>query len=156
MMPSLEEVSSYLKRQGHEVLCYPEETPTVQAAAAAVGCRPAEIAKSVLLMVGGQPVLVLACGDRKVNSSQLKKASGLSGKVRFPDAGQLLALVGYPAGGVCPFLLPEDLPLLLDDSLRRFATVYPAAGDRHSAVAIPVDALVELTGGRWAEVTVPL
>lgn len=146
----------YLADQGLEVLEYAEETPTVLAAAAQVGCQPSEIAKTVVLLVGGSPVAVAAAGDMKVGSSLLKKQLGRSGKVTLPRGDEVEALTGYPAGGVCPFLLPDELPLLLDSSLQRFTTVYPAAGSRHSAVAVPVARLPELTGGCWAEVCQPL
>jgi len=150
------DVKVFLENFGLKVVEYPDETPTVETAAAAVGCSPAEIAKSVLLLVGGRPLVVVAAGDRKVNSSLLKKAAGFSGKVRLPSAEQVEQLTGYPAGGVCPFLLPEGIPVFLDLSLERFSVVYPAAGTRHSAVPVPAHHLEELTGGNWVNVTVPL
>lgn len=150
------DVATFLKKHGLQAIEYPEETPTVESAAAAIGCSQAEIAKSVLLLVGETPLVVVAAGDRKVNSSLLKRAAGLSGRVRLPGSDQVAQLTGYPAGGVCPFLLPETIPVLLDLSLKRFPSVYPAAGTRHSAVSVPVQSLQSLTGGLWAEVTAPL
>lgn len=151
-MPTIDDVECYLAPRGLQVLRFAAPTPTVETAAAAVGCAPAEIAKSMLLLVGGRPLLVVACGDARVKSSKLKQAAGLSGKVSFPGAEEVLRHTGYAPGGVCPFLLPKELPVLLDLSLRRFDRIYPAAGDDHSAVAIASEQLAEMTGGRFVEV----
>ncbi len=151
-MPSLEEVKAVLAAHGVEVWQYQQPTPTVETAAAAVGCSPAEIAKSLVFIVGGQPLLVVASGDMKVKSSLLKRAANLSGKVLLPDADQVYALTGYAPGGVCPFLLPDDLPVYLDHSLKRFARVYAAAGNAASAVPIDAETLERMTAGSWVEV----
>jgi prolyl-tRNA editing enzyme YbaK/EbsC (Cys-tRNA(Pro) deacylase) len=134
---------------------YREETATAEAAAAAVGCSVAEIAKTLLFLVGGTPVVVVTCGDMKVKSSRLKKAAGLSGKVKLPQGDEVETLTGYLPGGVCPFMLPADLPILLDASLQRFPVVYAAAGNSHSAVPVTVAQLQQLTGAALAEVCDP-
>lgn len=151
-MPSIEEVKAYLAACGVPVLEFATPTPCSLSAAAAVGCSVAEIAKSILFIVGGEPVLVVTSGDMKVKSSLLKQALVRSGKVRLPDAEEVLQHTGYVPGGVCPFLLPPQLPVLLDSSLRRFATVYPAAGNDFSAVPLSVTRLLELTGATEVEV----
>jgi len=151
-MPTIDDVQTHLTPLGLEVLRFAEHTPTAGMAAAAVGCSVAEIAKSILVLVGGQPVLVVTCGDRKIKSSKLKKAAGLSGKVTFPGPDEVFRYTGYAPGGVCPFLLPAELPVLLDSSLQRFALIYPAAGDDHSAVAVAAERLAELCKGRLVEV----
>lgn len=143
-------IKAHLADHGLEVLEFSNPTPTVETAAVQVGCQPAEIAKSILLLVGGAPVLVVACGDVKVRNALLKQATGLSGKVVFPDAESVERWTGCPPGGVCPFLLPKALPVLLDESMRRFEVIYPAAGNAFSAVRVPVGWLPELTGGSWA------
>ncbi len=150
-MASLNDVKNYLAAHNIEVWEYPEPTSTAQAAADAVGCCVAEIAKTLLFLVGGNAVVVVTCGDMKVKSSRLKQASGLSGKVKLPQADEVLTYTGYMPGGVCPFLLPEDLPVFLDTSLQRFSVVYAAAGNNHSAVPITVAQLEQLTGGGLVE-----
>jgi len=150
-MASLNDVKNYLADHNIEVWEYPEPTSTAQAAADAVGCCVAEIAKTLLFLVGGNAVVVVTCGDMKVKSSRLKQASGLSGKVKLPQADEVLTYTGYMPGGVCPFLLPEDLPVFLDTSLQRFSVVYAAAGNNHSAVPITVAQLEQLTGGGLVE-----
>ncbi len=150
-MPSIEEVEDYLRRQQVEVWRYEQPTPTSEAAAAAVGCSVAEIAKSLLFIVGGTPVMVVTCGDMKVKSSLLKQGTGTTGKVKLPQAEEVIALTGYAPGGVCPFLLPAQLPVYLDQSLRRFGRVYAAAGNDASAVPVTTSQLECLTQGRWIE-----
>jgi len=155
-MPTIDDVKSYLAEQQIEVWEYQQPTPTCETAAAAVGCSPAEIAKTLLFLVGGQPVVVVTCGDMKVKSSPLKKAAGLSGKVKLPQAEDVLQHTGYAPGGVCPFLLATELPVLLDRSIQRFAKVYAAAGNDYSAVPITFSQLQELTAGTLVEVCDPL
>jgi prolyl-tRNA editing enzyme YbaK/EbsC (Cys-tRNA(Pro) deacylase) len=152
IMPSLEAVKHFLAGRGIQVLEFSRPTPTAETAAFAVGCSMGEIAKTILFLVGGQPVAVVTAGDTRVNSSRLKQAAALTGKVRLPAADEVLHHTGYAPGGVCPFLLPEDLPVLVDRSLRRFPVVYPAAGNDRSGVPITVDQLLDITGGREVDV----
>jgi len=151
-MPTIEEVKDYLKQHNIEVSEFEQPTPTCETAAAAVGCTAAEIAKTLLFLVGGRPVAVVTCGDMKVKSSPLKKAVGLTGKVLLPKGTEVEEQTGYVPGGVCPFLLPKDLPLLLDRSMQRFSCVYAAAGNAFSAVPVTFEQLQTLTGGIPAEV----
>ncbi len=155
-MAELAELKEYLATHNIEVWEYAEPTATAVAAANAVGCRVAEIAKTLLFLVGGNPVAVVTCGDMKVKSSLLKQAFGLSGKVKLPQADEVSNYTGYMPGGVCPFLLPEGLPLLLDTSLQRFPVVYAAAGNNHSAVPVTVSQLKKMTGGELAELCDPI
>ncbi len=155
-MTAITKLKTYLATYNIEVLEYVEPTATAAAAAAAVGCGVAEIAKTLLFLVGGNPVVVVTCGDMKVKSSRLKQASGLSGKVKLPQADDVLTHTGYTPGGVCPFLLPTELPLLLDASLLRFPVVYAAAGNSHSAVPVTVAQLEQLTSGSMADLCDPI
>jgi len=155
-MAALSELKKYLESHNIEVWEYTEPTATAAAAATAVGCTVAEIAKTLLFLVGGTPVAVMTCGDMKVKSSRLKQVSGLSGKVKLPQVDEVLSHTGYAPGGVCPFLLPPDLPLFLDSSLLRFPVVYAAAGNSHSAVPVTVSQLEQLTDGSVADLCAPL
>lgn len=147
MVIAMNQLKDYLENHHIEVWEYSEPTATSAAAASAVGCNVAEIAKTLLFLVGGSPVAVVTCGDMKVKSSRLKQAAGLSGKVKLPQADEVFSHTGYAPGGVCPFLLPPELPLFLDSSLLRFPVVYAAAGNSHSAVPVTVPQLEQLTGG---------
>jgi prolyl-tRNA editing enzyme YbaK/EbsC (Cys-tRNA(Pro) deacylase) len=155
MMPEIADVKAYLAERGIPVLEFDEPTPTAETAARAVGCSVAEIAKTVLFIIGSTPVVVVTCGDVKIGTSLLKQATGLSGKARLPQADEVKSYTGYAPGGVCPFLLPESLRVLLDRSMRRYATVYAAAGSDHSAVPITVEQLLAITGGEEVTVCVP-
>jgi len=151
-MPSIDDVKRTLDRMGIEVWEFSDPTPDSIAAARAVGCSVGEIAKSILLLVGGEPVLVVTSGDMKVKNPKLKKATGLTGKVRLPEAEEVARFTGYAPGGVCPFLLPEALRVLVDSSLRRFPRVFAAAGNDHSAVPVTVDQILAITGGEEVDV----
>jgi prolyl-tRNA editing enzyme YbaK/EbsC (Cys-tRNA(Pro) deacylase) len=151
-MPTIDQVKRYLAGKNIQVLEFEEPTPTSETAARAVGCSVGEIAKSILFIVGGRPVLIVTSGDARVKGSKLKKAMGLSGKVRLPDAEEVTLHTGYAPGGVCPFLLPEDLNVVIDASMRRFPCVYAAAGNDHSAVPVTVEELCAITGGEEADV----
>lgn len=150
------EIKEHLKVHGIEVWEYEEETATSETAAAAVGCSIAEIAKTLLFLIGGKPVAVVTCGDMKVKSSPLKKVFGLTGKVKFPQSEDVIEHTGYAPGGVCPFLLPTQLPICLDKSLERFPVVYAAGGNSHSAVPVTLEQLKALTGGEMADLCAPM
>ena len=155
-MATIIELKDYLATHQIDVWEYSEPTATAAAAAAAVGCSVAEIAKTLLFLVGGDPVVVVTCGDMKVKSSRLKKVFGLSGKVKLPQGDDVQTLTGYLPGGVCPFLLPAELPILLDSSMERFPRVYAAAGNDHSAVPVTVAQLQQLTGADLADICDPI
>lgn len=146
-MPTIEDVKQYLRERGIEVWEFEEPTPTSETAARAVGCSVGEIAKSILFIIGGTPVVVVTSGDVRVKGSKLKQAVGFTGKARLPEAEEVAAHTGYAPGGVCPFLLPAGLKVVVDRSMRRFPKVYAAAGNEHSAVPITVEQLLEITGG---------
>ena len=154
-MPTIDDIKDYLSGHGIDVQEYEQETATAATAAQAVGCSVAEIAKTILFIVGGTAVAVVTCGDMKVKSSRLKQAFQLSGKVKLPQADDVYEYTGYMPGGVCPFLLPEKLPILLDQSLLRFPQTYAAAGNNHSAVPVTIAQLQILTGAEFADVCDP-
>jgi prolyl-tRNA editing enzyme YbaK/EbsC (Cys-tRNA(Pro) deacylase) len=154
-MPTIDDVKQFLSERGIEVREFREPTPTSEAAARAVGCSVAEIAKSILFIVGTHPVVVVTSGDMKVKTSRLKQAAQLTGRARLPEAHEVQHLTGYAPGGVCPFLLPKDLRVMVDASMRRFPRVYAAAGNDHSAVPVTVDQLLEITGGTEVVVCEP-
>lgn len=151
-MINVNDVQDYLATEGLTVLRSATPTKDSASAAAAVGCTVAEIAKSILMLVGNRPVLVVASGDVRVKSGLLKKATGWSGQVRLPAPDEVARFTGYAPGAVSPFLLPKALPVLCDRSLQRFPLIYPAGGDDRSSVGISPEHLQRLCGGRLVEV----
>ena len=114
---------------------FEESSATVALAAEKVGTDPERIAKTLAFYDPedpGKAVLVVAAGDARLHNGSFKRAVG--GKPRMVSADDLERLTGHPVGGVCPFANPPGTRVFLDESLRRFETVYPAAGTASSAV----------------------
>lgn len=138
---SLEKVKQYFRGVGLEdrVKVLAQSSATVEAAAIAVGCEPARIAKTMSFLVGDEAILIVAAGDVKIDNKKYKEFFHQKAKmIPFDEVEQY---VGHAPGGVCPFVLPEGVKVFLDVSLRRFEIVYPAAGTGNSAVELSVDEL---------------
>ncbi len=144
-------VQTALDRLGLNIRVQRFEAPTSTApeAAAAIGCELGAIVKSLCFLIDGQPVMVLAAGDRQVDQKALREILGVSKrKVKIADPGTVLACTGFAVGGVPPLGHSQPLPTLIDRGLSRFQTVYAAAGDVHSIFAIGYEELVRVTGGQ--------
>lgn len=138
---SFEDVKVYLAGLGLEdkVHEFSESSATVELAAHAVGCEPCRIAKTMSFLVDGHPVLVVLAGDARIDNPKFK--AQFHQKATMLPHDQVEALTGFPVGGVCPFLAREDIPVYLDSSLKRFESVFPAAGSRNSAVEVTISQL---------------
>lgn len=138
---SIEVVKKYLEQFGlaDRVREFEDSSATVAQAAADLGCEEARIGKTMAFDVGGQPALVVIAGDGKVDNPRYKAQFHTKAVMVKPD--ELVARVGHPMGGVCPFAIRPDVPVYLDESLRRFDIVYPAAGTAASAVRLSVPEL---------------
>ena len=112
---------------------------TVELAALAVGCEPARIAKTLSFMLPDGPVLILAAGDVKIDNSKYK--AQFHAKAKMLTSDEVEPLIGHGVGGVCPFGVNEGIPVWLDESLKRFDVVYPAAGTANSAVRLTLGEL---------------
>ena len=112
---------------------------TVELAAVAVGVEGARIAKSLSFKVEERPVIVVAAGDAKVDNGKYKAQFHTKAKMLTHEEAH--DLIGHDVGGVCPFALPEDVKVYLDVSLRRFETVFPAAGSSSSAIELTCEEL---------------
>lgn len=123
---------------------------TVDLAAAAVGCEPGRIAKSLSVMGVGGPMVLVVMGTARLDNRKFKDVFGC--KPRFIKPEDLPDMVGHPMGGVCPFALHDTVRVYLDASLRRFDPVYPAAGAPNNAVRLTLDELERITGGTWIDV----
>lgn len=152
---SLDRVRRYLEERGHagDLLVFDDRsTKTCELAASAVGCEIGQIVKSLVFIAGDRPVLALVAGDRRGDTAAIAGLMG-SGEVRFADADTVRSATGYAIGGVSPFDLPEELVVLVDDSLRRFDVVYTAAGTPNSMVRFDREALFALVGGQVAQIS---
>ena len=147
-------VRRFLERHGlaEGIRTFSRSTGSAQAAADAVGCELGQIAKSIAFVADGRPVLAVVAGDRRGDVDAIASETGAT-SVRLADPATVLAATGYPVGSVSPFDLPAGLSVLVDESLARVGTVMPAAGTADSVVAIPLDSVVVLSGGRMAAVS---
>lgn len=150
---SVERVKQYLQPFGLEerVLTFSASSATVEEAALAVGCQPQRIAKTLSFLVAGAPLLIVMAGDGKIDNAKFKARFHQKAAMIPPD--QVQALVGYAVGGVCPFAVAPGVAVYLDESLRRFETVYPAAGDARSAVKLSPEELEKASqAAGWVDV----
>ena len=131
----------------------PGSTPTAQTAAERIGVPVGQIAKSILFKgKDDQYRLVVAAGDKRINSGALKRATGT--KHRMANADETEQATGFLPGGVCPFGLQDaSVSILLDASLDEYDIVYPAAGTDATGVPISPDFLQQVTGGMKVDVT---
>ena len=150
---AIDQVKAYFKTFGMEgrILEFDVSSATVELAAQALNCEPCRIAKSLSFLVDGAAVLVVAAGDARVDNAKFKARFHLKAKMLSPDA--VLALVGHPVGGVCPFGRNPGVPVYLDESLRRFDTVYPAVGSSNSAIGLSIEELYDCSEALgWVDV----
>ena len=130
----------------------PDDTSTAELAAQAIGTLPGQIAKTLCFLADGEPVLIVACGDKRIDTKKLGRKIGAK-KMRMADAQIVMEVTGFAPGGVCPFALPQPIPVYLDHSLQDYDVTYIAAGTPHSALPIMAEQLAEITKGIWVEAT---
>ena len=138
---SIERVRAFFAERGMEarILEFSVSSATVDLAAEALGCAPGRIAKSLSFLVNGEAVLVVAAGDARIDNPKFKAQFGM--KARMLGADKVEPLIGHAIGGVCPFGINPGIPVYLDESLRPFDIVYPAAGNAASGVRLTVEEL---------------
>lgn len=154
-MRDIERVQAYLQqRMPHlQVIEFQQDTSTSALAAAALDTEVGQIAKSMLFKAKtGQYFLVVSAGDVRMDTKALRDLIG--SKVRMANAEEVVEITGFPVGGVCPFDLRVEVPIYLDDSLKRYDVVYTAAGTPNSALPITYEELMEITGGRPCNVSI--
>ena len=154
---SIEKVRAYMEPLGmaERIREFDVSSATVDLAALALGVDGARIAKSMGFLLGGKAILVVTAGDQKVNSGKYKARFGE--KAKFLSFEEAHNMVGHDPGGVCPFALPEDVTVYLDESMRRFDTVFPAAGSANSAIELTCDELERCASNfaGWVDVCKP-
>ena len=142
---SIAAVREYFAQFGmaDQVLEFETSSATVELAAQAVGVIPARIAKSLSFKVDGKAILIIAAGDAKVDNAKFKAHFHTKAKMLTPE--EVTELVGHAIGGVCPFAIKEGVEVYLDESMRRFETVFPAAGSSNSAIQLTCEQLEQYT-----------
>lgn len=150
---SLQKAEAYLEAKGYldHVIRTEVSTATVEMAAEALGVEPGMIAKTMSFLQGEQAVLILTEGTAKIDNRKYKDTFHVKAKmIPFDEVEER---IGHAPGGVCPFGVREGIQVYLDESLRRFDTVYPAAGDDHSAVKLIIAELEDVADAAgWVDV----
>lgn len=138
---SIEKVKKYFKNFGIEnrILEFDVSSATVELAAQALGCEGCRIAKTISFMVDGGAVLIVCAGDAKIDNAKYKVYFGTKAKMlSYEEASEL---IGHAVGGICPFATNEGVKIYLDESLKRFETVFPACGSSNSAIELTIPEL---------------
>ena len=131
------------------VMTFENSSATVELAAKCVGCQPAQIAKTLSFRTEEGAMLVVAAGDAKIDNAKFKATFHRKAAMLTPD--EVISLLNLRVGGVCPFGVAA--PVFLDESLKRFDIVYPAAGDDHSAVRLtPAELEMASYAEAWVDV----
>ena len=150
---AIEKVRAFLAQHGMEkrILESAESSATVALAAVAFGTEEKRIAKTLSFLLGDRAILVVAAGDAKVSNQKYRAQFGTKAKMLTPE--QVHDMVGHDVGGVCPFAINDGVDVYLDESLRRFPTVFPACGSSNSAIELTLGELERLSGSKvWVDV----
>lgn len=151
---SVDTVKAFFGARGMEsrVMEFDESSATVELAAKALHVEPKRIAKTLSFRVDDGCVLIVCAGDARIDNAKYKAI--FHTKARMLSHDEVEPMTGAAPGGVCPFAVPETVPVYLDVSLRRFGTVFPACGSSNSAIELSCDELFTLSGARaWIDVT---
>lgn len=150
---SIDKVREFFRKEGIEerIREFDVSSATVDLAAAALGCEPCRIAKTLSFSVSGKPVLIVSAGDARIDNHKFKETFGT--KARMLSADDAVKLIGHAVGGVCPFAVNSGVEVYLDDSLKRFETVFPACGSSNSAIELTIEELEKYSRPqKWTDV----
>ena len=150
---SFEKAKAHLDKYGlgERVMEFTVSSATVSEAAIAVGSSEAEIAKTLSFLVDDKPMLIVVAGDAKIDNHKYK--GEFHKKAKMVPFDSVEEIIGHAAGGVCPFGINENVDVYLDESLKRFAYVYPACGSGNSAVKLTIEDLEKSSGFlKWLDV----
>ena len=150
---SIERVKEYFCEYGVEdkVIELDESSATVELAAKALGTEGCRIAKTLSFMVNEAPILIVTAGDVKIDNKKYREEYGAKAKMLSPDT--VTELIGHAVGGVCPFAVNDGVTVYLDESLKRFETVFPACGSGNSAIELTIPELEKYSSYlKWVDV----
>lgn len=154
---SLDKARNHLKSYNMDsrIIILEDSTATVELAAKALNTKPERIAKTLSFLVDDNPILIVMAGDVKIDNHKYKAFFGKKAKMLTPD--EVDSLIGHSIGGVCPFGVNDEVAIYLDNSLKRFETVFPACGSANSAIELTPDELEGITHNNgWIDVTKPI
>jgi len=150
---SVETVRNYLKQWNAQdrIMEFPVSSASVAEAANAIHCEEKEIAKTMSFKIEDRAILIVTAGDAKIDNAKYKATYHKKAVMLKHD--ELEPMTGHPAGGVCPFATKEGATVYLDESLKRFAKVYPACGSTNSAIELSLEELETYSGYQeWVDV----
>ena len=148
---SLDSVRAFMAEKAPDVeIVDLDMNSTTMAMSAAWGVKPAQVAKTLSVRAGDRNVLLVTCGDSRLDNKKVK--SVLGGKVKMMPPEEAAQLTGHPPGGVCPFALDTPMAVYFDVALRAFDEVVPAAGSPRAAMRINPVRFAELVGAEWVDV----
>lgn len=150
---SIEKGRAYFRQFGMEdrVREFDVSSATVELAALALGVEGARIAKTLSFKKDDSCILILAAGDARIDNHKFKDKFHMKAKMLAPE--EVLSIVGHPVGGVCPFGINDGIDVYLDESLKRFETVFPAVGSANSAIELDLDELYKYSNAiEWIDV----
>ena len=150
---AIEKVREYFRQYGMEnrIREFEVSSATVELAAEALHCEPCRIAKTLSFSVNGQPILIVAAGDAKIDNPKYK--AQFHTKAKMLSAEETEMVIGHAVGGVCPFAVNADVTVYLDESLKRFETVFPACGSSNSAIELTIAELEKYSScAAWIDI----
>ncbi len=150
---SIERVKEYFGKfnMADRIQEFDVSSATVELAAQALNCEGCRIAKSLSFKVADKPIVIVAAGDAKVDNAKYKHQFGAKAKMLTVE--EAVELIGHAVGGVCPFAVNEGVTVYLDESLKRFETVFPACGSSNSAIELTIEELETYSGyTEWVNV----
>lgn len=150
---AIDRVREYFKKWNMEdrIMEFDVSSATVELAAAALHCEGARIAKTLSFHVGEQAILIVTAGDTKIDNAKYKATFGT--KAKMLSFEEVEPLIGHGVGGVCPFGINDGVKVYLDESMKRFQTVFPACGSSNSAIELTISELEQYSGyEKWVDV----
>jgi prolyl-tRNA editing enzyme YbaK/EbsC (Cys-tRNA(Pro) deacylase) len=150
---AIEKVKAYFNQFGivDRVQEFDVSSATVELAAQALHCEPCRIAKTLSFMVNDHAVLIVMAGDTKIDNHKYKAQFGTKAKMLSPE--EVETMIGHAVGGVCPFAVNDNVTIYLDESLKRFQTVFPACGSSNSAIELTIEELEQYSAFHtWIDV----
>lgn len=150
---SIEKVREYLKQfnKDNDIQEMEESTATVELAALALDTEEARIAKSLSFYDNDSAMVIVVAGDAKIDNRKFKDYFGFKARMLVPEDTE--KFTGHAIGGVCPFALPDNVKVYLDESMKRFESMFPACGSGNSAIELKLDELEQTSGSNtWINV----